>query len=45
MKDDQKKDESNKNITMILSGFVRSKGNSDAALNKLLKSKGLLSFC
>lgn len=32
------------NITMILSGFVRTKGNADAALNKYLKSKGLLSF-
>ncbi|MCQ2817947.1 MAG: 40S ribosomal protein S21 [archaeon] len=32
-------------ITMILSGFVRKKGNADAALNKFLKSKGVLSFC
>ena len=32
-------------ITMVLSGFVRSKGNADAALNKYLKSKGVLSFC
>lgn len=31
-------------ITMILSGFVRTKGNADAALNKYLKSKGVLSF-
>ena len=33
------------NLTMIISGFVRTKGNSDAALNKFLKSKGILSFC
>ena len=39
-----KKDE-NKNITMILSGFVRTKGNADAALNKFLKDKKILSFC
>ena len=38
-----KKDE--KNITMILSGFVRTKGNADAALNKFLKDKKVLSFC
>ncbi len=29
---------------MIVSGFVRTKGNSDAALNKFLHSKGMLSF-
>lgn len=32
------------NLTVILSGFVRSKGNSDAALNKYLKSKGIINF-
>ena len=31
-------------LTMIVSGFVRTKGNSDAALNKFLHSKGMLSF-
>jgi small subunit ribosomal protein S21e len=40
---ENKKDE--KNLTMVISGFVRTKGNSDAALNKFLKSKGILSFC
>ena len=38
-----KKDE--KTITMVLSGFVRTKGNADAALNKFLKDKKVLSFC
>jgi len=37
-KDDQK------NITMVISGFVRTKGNSDAALNKFLYDKKILSF-
>ena len=37
-KDDQK------NFTVILSGFVRSKGNSDAALNKILYQNKILSF-
>jgi small subunit ribosomal protein S21e len=32
-------------LTMVLSGFVRTKGNSDAALNRFLKKKGILSFC
>ena len=32
-------------IQVILSGFVRSKGNSDAALNKILYDKKILSFC
>ena len=31
-------------ITLVLSGFVRAKGNSDAALNRYLKQEGLLSF-
>ena len=34
-----------KTLTMVLSGFVRTKGNSDAALNRFLKKKGILSFC
>ena len=37
-KDDQKK------LTVVLSGFVRSKGNSDAALNKILYQNKILSF-
>ena len=31
-------------LTMIVSGFVRTKGNSDAALNKFLYDKKILSF-
>jgi small subunit ribosomal protein S21e len=31
-------------LTMVLSGFVRTKGNSDAALNKFLYDKKILSF-
>ena len=38
-----KKDEQ-KNLTMVISGFVRTKGNSDAALNKFLYDKKILSF-
>ena len=34
-----------KNFTVVLSGFVRSKGNSDAALNKILYQNKILSFC
>lgn len=41
---ENKKDIENNQLTMILSGFVRTKGNSDAALNKFLHQKGLLSF-
>ena len=37
-KDDQKY------LTMVISGFVRTKGNSDAALNKFLYDKKVLSF-
>ena len=37
-------DKDKKNLTVILSGFVRSKGNSDAALNKILYDKKILSF-
>ena len=33
-----------KNFTVILSGFVRSKGNADAALNKILYKNKMLSF-
>ena len=32
-------------VTMVLSGFVRAKGNADAAFNKFLKQKGIISFC
>ena len=35
----------NEKVTMVLSGFVRAKGNADAALNKFLKQKGIISFC
>ena len=38
-------DKDKKYLTVILSGFVRSKGNSDAALNKILYDKKILSFC
>ena len=38
------KKEDQKNFTVILSGFVRSKGNSDAALNKILYQNKILSF-
>ena len=37
-KDDQK------HLTMVISGFVRTKGNSDAALNRFLYDKKVLSF-
>ena len=40
---DNKKNE-NQKLTMVLSGFVRAKGNADAALNKYLKQKGLITF-
>ncbi len=40
---ENKKDEQNK-LTMVISGFVRTKGNSDAALNKFLYDKKILSF-
>ena len=39
---DNKKEE--QNLTMVISGFVRTKGNSDAALNKFLYDKKILSF-
>ena len=35
----------NEKVTMVLSGFVRAKGNADAACNKFLKQKGIMSFC
>ena len=38
------KKEDQKNFTVVLSGFVRSKGNSDAALNKILYQNKILSF-
>ena len=38
------KKEDQKNFTVVLSGFVRSKGNSDAALNKILYQNKMLSF-
>ena len=34
----------NNKENICLSGFVRAKGQSDAALNKYFKSKGFLSF-
>ena len=37
-------DKDQKYFTVVLSGFVRSKGNSDAALNKILYEKKILSF-
>ena len=40
---ENKKDDEN-TLTMIISGFVRTKGNSDAALNKFLYDKKILSF-
>ena len=40
---ENKKDDQNK-LTMVISGFVRTKGNSDAALNKFLYDKKILSF-
>ena len=39
-----KKDEENNNVIMIISGFVRTKGNADAALNKFLYEIKILSF-
>ena len=38
------KKQDQKNFTVVLSGFVRSKGNSDAALNKILYQNKILSF-
>ena len=40
----ENKKEDQKNLTMVISGFVRTKGNSDAALNKFLYDKKILSF-
>ncbi len=40
--ENQKEDQ--KTLTMVISGFVRTKGNSDAALNKFLYDKKVLSF-
>ena len=39
-----KKDQQDTKLTMGISGFVRPKGNSDAALNKFLYDKKVLSF-
>ena len=36
--------EEQKNLTIVISGFVRTKGNADAALNKFLYDKKVLSF-
>ena len=41
---ENKKEEENNKLTIIISGFVRTKGNSDAALNKFLYEKKILSF-
>ena len=40
---ENKKQEQN-NLTMVISGFVRTKGNSDAALNKFLYDKKIISL-
>ena len=40
----EKQKDDQKNFTVVLSGFVRSKGNSDAALNKILYQNKILSF-
>jgi len=40
----EKRNDEQKNFTVVLSGFVRSKGNSDAALNKILYQNKMLSF-
>ena len=41
---EKKNDVAQKDFTVVLSGFVRSKGNSDAALNKILYQNKMLSF-
>ena len=41
----EKQKDDQKNFTVVLSGFVTSKGNSDAALNKILYQNKILSFC
>ena len=40
----EKQKDDKKNFTVVLSGFVRSRGNSDAALNKILYQNKMLSF-
>ena len=40
----EKPKDGQKYFTVVLSGFVRSKGNSDAALNKILYQNKILSF-
>ena len=39
-----KKDNYSNQLTLILSGFVRNKGLSDAALNRFLHKKGIINF-
>ena len=40
----EKQKDDKKNFTVVLSGFVRGRGNSDAALNKILYQNKMLSF-
>ena len=40
----EKPKDEQKYFNVVLSGFVRSKGNSDAALNKILYQNKILSF-
>ena len=40
----EKQKDDKKNFTVVLSGFVISRGNSDAALNKILYQNKMLSF-
>ena len=40
----EKQKDDKKNFTVVLSGFVRSRGNSDADLNKILYQNKMLSF-
>ena len=40
----EKQKDDKKNFTVVLSGFVRSRGNSDAALNRILYQNKMLSF-
>ena len=39
-----KKGGDNNQLTLVLSGFVRNKGLSDAALNKFLHKHGIINF-
>ena len=38
------RDKKAKPLTVVLSGFVRSKAGADAAVNRYLRSQGVLSF-